>query len=185
MDLGAILLLLALLLGVGLFLAAPLMRSLPSSSSQETREASSLMAERDRVINALQELDFDYKLGKVPEEDYPGQRRTLLQRGADILRKLDELEPPSGPAQPPRRAHARIGRPRRRAERQLRRRARHDGSIYGGRRRRAKSAGSVLAVENPSCHGPVLSKLRKGLPRCSGDVDELRYTALMVFPRLC
>ena len=92
MDLGAILLLLALLLGVGLFLAAPLMGSLPFSSPQETREASSLMAERDRVINALQELDFDYKLGKIPEEDYPGQRKTLLQRGADILRRLDELE---------------------------------------------------------------------------------------------
>jgi len=92
MDLGAILLLLALLLGVGLFLAAPLMGRLPSSSSQETREASSLMAERDRVINALQELDFDYKLGKIPEEDYPGQRKTLLRRGADILHRLDELE---------------------------------------------------------------------------------------------
>ena len=77
MDLGAILLLLALLLGVGLFLAAPLMGGLPSSVSQETREASSLMAERDRVINALQELDFDFKLGKIPEEDYPGQRKTL------------------------------------------------------------------------------------------------------------
>jgi hypothetical protein len=94
MDLGAILLLLAVLLGVGLFLAAPLMGDLPSSMSQETREASALMAERDRVINALQELDFDFKLGKIPEEDYPGQRKTLLQRGADILRKLDDLEPP-------------------------------------------------------------------------------------------
>ena len=92
MDLGAILLLLALLLGVGLFLAAPLMSSLPSGGSQETRQASSLMAERDRVINALQELDFDFKLGKIPEEDYPGQRKTLLQRGADILHRLDEFE---------------------------------------------------------------------------------------------
>jgi rubrerythrin len=49
------------------------------------------MAERDRVINSLQELDFDFKLGKIPEEDYPTQRASLLQRGADILREIDLL----------------------------------------------------------------------------------------------
>ena len=96
MDLGAILVLLALLVGVGLFLAAPLMRRLPRSYSQPSPEASSLLAERDRVINALQELDFDFRLGKIPEEDYPAQRTALLQRGAEILRRLDDLQPGTG-----------------------------------------------------------------------------------------
>jgi NADH pyrophosphatase NudC (nudix superfamily) len=59
----------------------------------EEHETSTLLAERERVVNSLQELEFDYKLGKVPEEDYPTQRANLLQRGADILRKLDELAP--------------------------------------------------------------------------------------------
>ncbi len=91
MDLGAILLLIALLFGVSLYLAAPLMRSHSRRVSQETQEVSSLMAERDRVINALQELDFDFKLGKIPEEDYPVQRAELLQSGTGILKKLDGL----------------------------------------------------------------------------------------------
>jgi hypothetical protein len=99
MDLGAIFVLLALLVGVGLFLAAPLMRRVPRGYSQVDPEASSLLAERDRVINSLQELDFDFKLGKIPEEDYPAQRTVLLQRGAEILRRLDELQP--GPAASP------------------------------------------------------------------------------------
>jgi NADH pyrophosphatase NudC (nudix superfamily) len=51
------------------------------------------MAERDRVINSLQELDFDFKLGKIPEEDYPVQRTGLLQRGAEILKQIDTLAP--------------------------------------------------------------------------------------------
>lgn len=51
------------------------------------------MAERDRVINSLQELDFDFKLGKIPSEDYPTQRTKLLERGADVLRKIDSLTP--------------------------------------------------------------------------------------------
>jgi hypothetical protein len=91
MDLGAILLLIALLMGVSLYLAAPLMRNHSRSVQQETQEASSLMAERDRIINALQELDFDFKLGKIPEEDYPAQRAELLQLGTGVLKKLDDI----------------------------------------------------------------------------------------------
>jgi hypothetical protein len=59
--------------------------------TEEEHELSALMAERDRVVNSLQELDFDFKLGKVPEEDYPVQRASLVQKGADILRKIDAL----------------------------------------------------------------------------------------------
>jgi hypothetical protein len=93
MDLGAILLLIALLIGVGLYLAAPLLGRPARPLADEALEASSLLAERDRVIAALQELDFDYKLGKVPPEDYPAQRASLLEAGADVLRRLDALLP--------------------------------------------------------------------------------------------
>ncbi len=93
MDIGAILILLALLIGVGLYLAAPLMnRRFGRRVTEESQETSSLMAERDRVINSLQELDFDFKLGKIPSEDYPTQRAELLQKGADVLKKLDALK---------------------------------------------------------------------------------------------
>ncbi len=98
MDLSAVLVLIALLLGVGLFLAAPFLGRSARAGTEDVTEVSSLMAERDRVINSLQELDFDFKLGKVPDEDYPVQRTTLLQKGADILRRLDTLAPSSSPA---------------------------------------------------------------------------------------
>ena len=94
MDLGAILILLGLLIAVGWFLAAPLMRGAHPRRFDESPEISTLLAERDRVINALQELDFDFKLGKVPEAGYPAQRADLVQRGASILRQLDQLAPP-------------------------------------------------------------------------------------------
>jgi len=95
-DLSAILLLIALLLGAGLYLAAPLVfEPRRRNTHEESSEISSLMAERDRVINSLQELDFDFKLGKIPEEDYPAQRTELLQKGAAILHQLDTLQPQS------------------------------------------------------------------------------------------
>ena len=93
MELSAIFFSLAVLILVGIYLYAPFMERRARRVTEEEHELSALMAERDRVINSLQELDFDFKLGKIPEEDYPLQRSTLLQKGADILRQIDSLAP--------------------------------------------------------------------------------------------
>jgi len=93
MELGSIFLVLAVLVIVGMYLYAPFMSRSRRLSTNEMHEVSALKAERDRVINALQELDFDHKLGKIPAEDYPEQRAELLKKGSEILRQLDELEP--------------------------------------------------------------------------------------------
>lgn len=96
MDLGAVLLLVALVVVVGLYLSAPLLRSVDRPVAARSLETSSLMAERDRLIAALQELDFDHQLEKVPEEHYQVQRRTLLEQGAAVLRRLDAIAPAPG-----------------------------------------------------------------------------------------
>jgi len=93
MDIGALFLLLALLILVALFVSRPFLERQPAASLQEEHVTSSLLAERDRILTALQELDFDHALGKIPAEDYPLQRNILLQRGAAILRQLDALTP--------------------------------------------------------------------------------------------
>ena len=97
MDLGALFLLLALLIAISTYLYAPFMRRNTRHSAAEEHELSSLMAERERLINALQELDFDHSLGKIPAEDYPTQRAELLQKGADVLKKLDSFTPNAYP----------------------------------------------------------------------------------------
>jgi len=95
MELTAIFFSLAVLILVGMYLYAPFMERRARRVTEEEHELSALMAERDRVVNSLQELDFDFKLGKIPEEDYPAQRTSLLQKGADILRRIDSLAPAS------------------------------------------------------------------------------------------
>jgi hypothetical protein len=106
---GSLLFLLALTLIVVVFIARPFLRKEPApggaapgqaepalrQAEEDEREhqRSALLAERDRVLTALQDLDFDYVLGKVPQEDYPEQRAILLQSGADVLRKLDQIQP--------------------------------------------------------------------------------------------
>ena len=99
MELTAIFFSLAVLILVGIYLYAPFMERRARRVTEEEHELSALMAERDRVINSLQELDFDFKLGKIPEDDYPVQRSSLLQKGADILRKIDSLAPQTASVQ--------------------------------------------------------------------------------------
>lgn len=98
---GSLFLILALLILVALFVARPFFQrtglqvSMNAVVEEQEREhkRSALLADRDRILLALQELEFDYALGKVPEEDYPMQRSALLRRGASILRQLDEIQP--------------------------------------------------------------------------------------------
>ena len=102
MDIAAIFLTLAVLILVGAYLYAPFLRGYGHRITSEERELSALLAERERVLSSLQELDFDYKLGKIPEEDYPVQRTSLLQKGSDILRKIDTLSFEMPPEEPKR-----------------------------------------------------------------------------------
>ncbi len=91
MELGSIFLIFAAFILVGVYLYAPFTQRARRFRADDSLEVSALKAERDRVVNALQELDFDHNLGKIPTEDYPAQRAALLQKGADVLRRLDEL----------------------------------------------------------------------------------------------
>lgn len=100
MDLGSFLLIAALTVIVGLIVIQPLLQysrkeqlvTANKANSSAEHERSVLLAGRDSILTALQELDFDYALGKIPEEDYSEQRASLAQSGADILRRLDQVE---------------------------------------------------------------------------------------------
>lgn len=100
MDIGSIFLLLGMGILVFIFIYQPFLderkhkvlvtEAIPAIEKE--MHVSSLLAERDRVLRALQELEFDYSLGKIPEEDYPVQRQFLLKKGAEVIKTLDEIE---------------------------------------------------------------------------------------------
>jgi len=93
MEIGSILLVFAVFVPVVIYIARPLIERKASNITAAEHTLSQLLAEHDRNLNALQELDFDYSLGKIPEEDYPPTRAWLVQQGVEILRKLDEIQP--------------------------------------------------------------------------------------------
>jgi hypothetical protein len=99
MDIGSLLILCALLILVGLYISQPLIARKAVVGNLKIdkydHDLSTLLAEKERILEALDELDSDHELGKIPEAEYPVQRGEMLKRGADILRQLDSM-----PAQP-------------------------------------------------------------------------------------
>jgi rubrerythrin len=182
MDLGSLFLILALLVLVGLFISRPLFETqestLDTSVDAYDHERSALMAERDRILNALQELDFDHALAKIPDEDYPGQRSQLLQRGADTLRKLDLMQGDSGGEQDDNETRIEAAVAARRAERATIASVRGVSAVVAApddelevmlaNRRRARQ--DKAAGFCPQCGGPV-QKSDQFCPRCGAKVN--------------
>jgi len=92
MDIGSIFLILALIVLTALYIGRPLYDRKSATRHHLGSELSALLAERDRLLNAISELDFDHTLGKIPVEDYPIRRGQLVQRGVNVLRQLDEIQ---------------------------------------------------------------------------------------------
>lgn len=97
MDIASILLSAALILLVAMFIARPLIERMGFDERQPMR-ADTLTAEREAVVAALRELDFDHTTGKIAEEDYAAQRAALVAQGVALLKQLDEISNQS-PAQ--------------------------------------------------------------------------------------
>jgi hypothetical protein len=93
MDIGALLFSLAMVVLVAAYVLQPLRIPVRGGARQSSRQLSALKAERDRVLDSIQEIDMDHTMGKVPEEDYQKQRQALVLEGAEILRQIDKLQP--------------------------------------------------------------------------------------------
>jgi uncharacterized OB-fold protein len=58
----------------------------------EQERLDELLAQREAAFQALRELNFDHKVGKVSDEDFIAFEGNLKQHAADTLRALDEWE---------------------------------------------------------------------------------------------
>ena len=84
---GAVLAIAAVAVVAAPFLREPVAaddRLLPPDAAQQLQLARA--EERDRALDALKELEFDHRTGKVSDEDYRELVRVLRQRAAETLR---------------------------------------------------------------------------------------------------
>ena len=91
MDIGSILIILAITIVIVAYIAKPLLEKRGYAVTDSDRRVSTLQAQRDQILTVLQELDMDHAMGKVEGEDYASQRSELVSRGAAVLKELDLL----------------------------------------------------------------------------------------------
>lgn len=99
MDPIIFIILAAALIAVAFYLVAlPLLQHARRSASpsveygNEQERLEELLAQREAAFQALRELNFDHKVGKITDEDFVAFEAGLKQHAAQTLRALDEWE---------------------------------------------------------------------------------------------
>ena len=64
----------------------------PAARSVSDASTKALSSRREALLTALRDLDFDYTVGKVTQEDYGPMRQALLAEVAAIMTQLDEAQ---------------------------------------------------------------------------------------------
>ncbi len=63
------------------------------SALQPQKTRLDYLAERKQVVyDNLRDLNFEYRSGKYPEEDYAAQRAALENEAAEVIAEIDLLE---------------------------------------------------------------------------------------------
>ncbi len=106
----AVLISLGIAMLVVAFVAAPFFLLTGRSPEAESKRAdpsqalAELLAEKETIYAAIQELDFDLKSGKLSPEDHEALRQRYEAAAAAVLRRIDEIQGTDRPADPPGRA---------------------------------------------------------------------------------
>jgi hypothetical protein len=77
---------------VAAFVFLPLFRSQGEVSRASARDTKrrQLIEHRERVLDAIRELDFDHRMGKLEDGDYHPARKRLEAEALDVLHQLDQ-----------------------------------------------------------------------------------------------
>lgn len=78
-----------LLIGIFIYVFYPQGRT--EEQTQKTR-LEFLRERKDSIYGNLRDLNFEYRAGKYPEEDYVAQRAGLEEEAAQVLSEIDFLE---------------------------------------------------------------------------------------------
>jgi len=63
------------------------------SARQPQKTRLEFLGERKQVVyDNLRDLNFEYRAGKYPEEDYAAQRAALENEAAEVIAEIDLLE---------------------------------------------------------------------------------------------
>jgi hypothetical protein len=100
MEIGTLILLLALLLIIVMFIVRPFfdipyhaVRSMEPVKTNHNEQVtqSILLAKQKQIITRIEEIENDFLQGKIPDILYKPAREELVREGAEIIRQLEQI----------------------------------------------------------------------------------------------
>ena len=93
-ELFSLILMSAILIGLGVFVSQPLLRARPENILQDEyvdTPLHHLLSRKDSIYTAMKDLEFDYSTGKLSDEDYEALRDKFERQAAEALKDIDDL----------------------------------------------------------------------------------------------
>ncbi len=78
------------------YVARPLLQEQRSLQSTDDDALGELIARKDTVLLNIKEVEFDYRTGKLNEEDYQRYNVRLRQQAVSLIKQIEKLAPDIG-----------------------------------------------------------------------------------------
>jgi hypothetical protein len=62
------------------------------ANQKEKTRLDFLLERKEQLLENLRDLNFEYRAGKYPEEDFVAQRNQMEKEAADLLAEIDHLQ---------------------------------------------------------------------------------------------
>jgi hypothetical protein len=82
-------------LAAAAYVAWPLVRAEPPPVVVEDDRLSDLIGRKDAVLTAIKDLEFDYQVGKLSEEDYERFNQRLRRQAIGLIQQIEQVAPES------------------------------------------------------------------------------------------
>lgn len=91
MEFGSVLIVIFIFLLSGLYILRPFLVSTDTGGRAGSTLRDSLVAERERLLLAIEELDLEFELNKISPDENTRNRENLLIEAAAVIKELDNL----------------------------------------------------------------------------------------------
>ena len=90
MAFSSLIIVLFIFLLAGVLVIRPFLENGAGQALSATGRYDSLLAERERIYSAIEDLELDFELKKISEEEHDRGRQVLLKEAATVLKKIDD-----------------------------------------------------------------------------------------------
>lgn len=94
MEFSSIMIVIFIFILSGVFIMRPFLVEEKKPKRSGSSKTDSLVAEKERLLLAIEELDLEYELDKISVQEHNRNRDILLAEAADVIKQLDKIQKP-------------------------------------------------------------------------------------------